>query len=278
MLSQVRRFISTEASKRYFRFDQQGKKTFKSHSEWPILIVKKSEIMTDWLSDCWEKMTNKKGKLGSCRELRGLGRNPAVDRKRATSTSAVNTSASTSTSGTSTVHGGAPAPLSGQGRRRRMPPPPPDQRQLFYHVFRLLMPPCPCVCMALFLRLLRLYSDEKQHLLIHDVEKQMAALERGSWQIVNNCITTNKTFDSGRRPETATIASDFTWRYFLSFRMIWQYRFFLCSENNQSCKCQLRSVLRHLRITSKQRNFLFYTCMMWERCQYLSCVVFFYLG
>ena len=56
--------------------------------------------------------------------------------------------------------------------------------------------------------------------------------------------------------------------------MIWQYRFFLCSENNQSCKCQLRSVLRHLTITSKQRNFLFYTCMLWERCQYLSCVVF----
>ena len=101
-------------------------------------------------------MTKKKGKFGSCRELRGLGRNPAVDRKRATSTSAGTTSSSTSgstsgssgtstsTSGTSTVHGGAPAPLSGQGRRRRMPPTPPDQRQLFYHVFRLLMPPCPC--------------------------------------------------------------------------------------------------------------------------------------
>ena len=41
----------------------------------------------------------------------------------------------------------------------------------------------------------------------------MAALERGLRQIVNNCITTNKTYDSGRRPETATIASDFTWRY-----------------------------------------------------------------
>ena len=41
----------------------------------------------------------------------------------------------------------------------------------------------------------------------------MAALERGLRQIVNNCITTNKTYDSGRRPETATITSDFTWRY-----------------------------------------------------------------
>ena len=56
--------------------------------------------------------------------------------------------------------------------------------------------------------------------------------------------------------------------------MFWQPRFLICSENDQSCKYQLRSVLRHLTITSKQRNFLFDTCMLWEQCQYLSWVVF----
>ena len=149
MLSQVRRLIRTKASKRYFVLDQQGKKTLKSHNSETGQSKNQSRNLKEWLTGCLiveKRWQTKKGKFGSCRELRGLGRNPAVDRKRATSTSAGTSSSSTSTSGTSTVHGGAPAPLSGQGRRRRMPPPPPDQRQLFYHVFRLLMPPCPCVC------------------------------------------------------------------------------------------------------------------------------------
>ena len=52
MLSQVRRLIRTEASKRYFVFDQQGEKTLLSHYSEPWQSRNQSRNLKEWLTGC----------------------------------------------------------------------------------------------------------------------------------------------------------------------------------------------------------------------------------
>ena len=151
MLSQVRRLIRTEASKRYFVLDQQGEKTLSSHYSENWQSKNQSRNLKEWLTGCLiveKRWQTKKENLEAAESYEVWGETlpwtgsgpPALAQ------ALLEVPSSGGTRGTSTVQWGAPAPLSGQGRRRRMPPPPPDQRQLFYHVFRLLMPRRPGVC------------------------------------------------------------------------------------------------------------------------------------
>ena len=52
MLSQVRRLIRTEASKRYFVLDQQGEKTLSSHYSETGQSKNQSRNLKEWLTGC----------------------------------------------------------------------------------------------------------------------------------------------------------------------------------------------------------------------------------